>query len=400
MTHTVVVGAGQAGASLVARLRNKGYSGQITLIGEETAPPYQRPPLSKAYLNGDMELERLYLRPLSFYEENRIDLRTGVKVHAIDRKAKSLDLGGESLAYDTLVLATGSKPRHLPAKIGGDLNGVYVVRSLADVDQMSSEFSKESRVLIVGGGYIGLEAAAVAAKRGLNVTLVEAADRILQRVASPQTSDFFRNLHQKHGVEIIEGVGLESFMGTDRVTGAKLSDGREIEIDFVIAGIGIVPDIELAEASGLEIENGIKVDALCKTSDPDIYAVGDCASFPHKNNRLRLESVPNAIEQAEAAADVILGGSDEYLAKPWFWSDQYDVKLQIAGLNTGYDKVVVRDSNGPISFWYYKGLELLAVDAANDPRSYMMGKRWIEAGKSPSPEDVADPEVELKKVAV
>ena len=400
MTHTVVVGAGQAGASLVARLRNKGYSGQITLIGEETAPPYQRPPLSKAYLNGDMELERLYLRPLSFYEENRIDLRTGVKVHAIDRKAKSLDLGGESLAYDTLVLATGSKPRHLPAKIGGDLNGVYVVRSLADVDQMASEFSKERRVLIVGGGYIGLEAAAVAAKRGLNVTLVEAADRILQRVASPQTSDFFRNLHQKHGVEIIEGVGLESFMGTDRVTGAKLSDGREIEIDFVIAGIGIVPDIELAEASGLEIENGIKVDALCKTSDPDIYAVGDCASFPHKNNRLRLESVPNAIEQAEAAADVILGGSDEYLAKPWFWSDQYDVKLQIAGLNTGYDKVVVRDSNGPISFWYYKGLELLAVDAANDPRSYMMGKRWIEAGKSPSPEDVADPEVELKKVAV
>jgi len=400
MPHTVVIGAGQAGASLVARLRKQGYEGEITLIGAEPVPPYQRPPLSKAYLTGEMELERLFLRPERFYEEQGITLRTDTKVQSIDRAAKTLDLGDETLAYDTLALTTGSKPNRLPVSIGGNLEGVHVVRTLADVDDMASEFEAGRHALIVGGGYIGLEAAAVASKRGLQVTVLEMGDRILQRVASEETSNYFRKLHTKHGVDIRETVGLAGLSGDNRVTSAELSDGNTLKVDFVIAGIGIQPDTDLANAAGLEIDNGIKVDALCRTSDPDIYAAGDCASFPHHGVRLRLESVPNAIDQGEAAADAIMGGTEPYIAKPWFWSDQYDVKLQIAGLNTGYDRVVTRDSDGPVSYWYYKGNQLLAVDAMNDPRSYMMGKRWIEAGKSPSPEDVGNTDLELKNLAV
>lgn len=400
MGHTVVIGAGQAGASLVARLRNKGYDGEITLIGTEPVPPYQRPPLSKTYLTGEMTLERLYLRPESFYSDQNIELLTGVTVRSIDRAAKLIDLGDKKLAYDNLVLTTGSKPRRLPAAIGGGLNGVYVVRTLADVDAMVEEFVEARHLLVIGGGYIGLEAAAVASKRGLRVTLIEMAGRILQRVAASETSDFFRALHSRNGVNIREGIGLERLVGTDRVTAAKLTNAEEISVDFVIAGIGIDPDIDLAQATGLEIDNGIWVDELCRTSDPSIYAAGDCTSFPYKGGRLRLESVPNAIDQGEAAADTIMGGTTPYVAKPWFWSDQYDVKLQIAGLNTGYDQVVTRDNAGPLSHWYYKKKELLAVDALNDPRSYMMGKRWIEAGKSPLPEEISNPEIELKTLAV
>ncbi len=400
MGHTVVIGAGQAGASLVARLRNKGYDGEITLIGTEPVPPYQRPPLSKTYLTGEMTLERLYLRPESFYSDQNIELLTGVTVRSIDRAAKLIDLGDKKLSYDNLVLTTGSKPRRLPAAIGGGLNGVYVVRTLADVDAMVEEFVEARHLLVIGGGYIGLEAAAVASKRGLRVTLIEMAGRILQRVAASETSDFFRALHSRNGVNIREGIGLERLVGTDRVTAAKLTNAEEISVDFVIAGIGIDPDIDLAQATGLEIDNGIWVDELCRTSYPSIYAAGDCTSFPYKGGRLRLESVPNAIDQGEAAADTIMGGTTPYVAKPWFWSDQYDVKLQIAGLNTGYDKVVTRDNAGPLSHWYYKKKELLAVDALNDPRSYMMGKRWIEAGKSPLPEEISNPEIELKTLAV
>jgi len=400
MSHTVVIGGGQAGASLVARLRSKGYEGAITLVGAERVLPYQRPPLSKAYLTGEMELPRLFLRPEQFYSDQRIMLKTGTTVSAIDRASKVIEIGTEKLEYDKLAITTGSKPRLLPANIGGQLSGIYVVRSLADVDSMSGEFFTGRRVLVVGGGYIGLEVAAVAAKRGLQVTVLEMADRILQRVASPETSDYFRALHQSHGVDIREGIALKRLIGDERVHGAELSDGSTLDVDFVIAGIGIVPDVELAEAAGLEIENGIKVNALCQTSDPSIYAAGDCCSFPYRGGRLRLESVPNAIEQAETAADAIMGGTEPYVAKPWFWSDQYDVKLQIAGLNTGYDTVVTRDSGGPVSYWYYKGNELLAVDAMNDPRSYMMGKRWIEAGKSPSPSDVGNAALELKTLAV
>lgn len=397
MGHVVVIGAGQAGSSCVARLRNKGFEGQITLIGAELSPPYQRPPLSKAYLMGDMALERLYLRPESFYAEHDIDLRLGTQVRAIDTDKRTVDLGSEVLSFDDLVLTTGSVPNRLPAAIGGALDGVHVVRDLSDVDGMSPRFSKGARVLIVGGGYIGLEAAAVASKLDLEVTLVEMSERILQRVAAPETSDFFRALHSAHGVDIREGVGLETLLGEGSVTGARLSDGSELDVDFVIVGVGIRPGTDLAEAAGITLENGIRVDAQGRTSAPHVWAAGDCASFPFHDRRIRLESVPNAIDQAECVADNIMGAAQDYVAKPWFWSDQYDVKLQIAGLNTGYDRVVTRQSDeDSVGFWYYRGDTLLAVDAMNDPRGYMVGKRLIEAGKSPDPALIADPETDLK----
>lgn len=396
MKHVVVIGAGQAGSSCVVKLRNAGFEGRVTLIGAEPVPPYQRPPLSKAYLLGDMALERLFLRPEAFYAENDIDLRTGATVTAINTGAKTVSLGDETLAYDDLVLATGSVPHRLPAAIGGDLDGVFVVRDLADVDAMAPRFAEGAKVLIVGGGYIGLEAASVAAKLGLQVTLVEMAERILQRVAAPETSDYFRALHKAHGVDIREGVGLTRLTGDGAVSGAALSDGSTLDVDFVIVGVGIAPATALAKAAGIEIDNGIKTDARGRTSAPGVWAAGDCASFPHRGGRIRLESVPNAIDQAECVADNIMGAGKDYIAKPWFWSDQYDTKLQIAGLNTGYDRVVTRDGGAAKSFWYYDGDTLLAVDAANDPRGYMIGKRLIEAGKSADPALVADPEADLK----
>ncbi len=396
MNDIVVIGAGQAGASLVAKLRALGHEGKITLIGEEPLPPYQRPPLSKAYLLGEMEVERLYLRPASFYAENDIALLTGRTADAIDRSDKAVIAGGERIPYAQLALTTGSVPRRLPSAIGGDLPGVHVVRTLADVDAMAPGCVHGARVLIVGGGYIGLEAAAVAAKKGMQVTLVEMADRILQRVASPQTSDYFRDLHRGHGVEIREGIGLTRLTGDDHVTGAVLSDGTELPLDLVVVGIGIAPATALAEAAGLEIENGIRVDAAGRTSDPAIWAAGDCASFPYKGSRIRLESVQNAIDQAECVAANMLGAGEDYDPVPWFWSDQYDCKLQIAGLNAGYDRIVTRRDGEAVSFWYYTGDRLLAVDAMNDARGYMVGKRLIEMGKTPEPAAIEDPATNLK----
>jgi len=396
MSHIIVIGAGQAGSSLTAKLRNLGFEGKVTLIGEESAPPYQRPPLSKAYLLGEMERERLFLRPESFYADQNIELRLGARVEAIDAAAKTVTVGGEVLAYDQLALTTGSEPRRLPAAIGGDLDGIYTVRGLSDVDAMAPEFVEGRHVLIIGGGYIGLEAAAVAAKSGLEVTLVEMADRILQRVASTETSNFFRKLHREHGVDIREGVGLARLIGEGRVSGAELSDGSTLDVDFVIAGVGITPAIGLAELAGLEIDNGIKTDAQGRTSDAAIFAAGDCASFPRAGGRIRLESVPNAIDQAELVAENMMGAEKAYVPQIWFWSDQYDVKLQIAGLNTGFDQVVVRDGGTSRSHWYYRDGQLIAVDAMNDPRGYMVGKRLIDSGKNADPAVVADAEADLK----
>jgi 3-phenylpropionate/trans-cinnamate dioxygenase ferredoxin reductase component len=385
--RVVIIGAGQAGAALAARLRSLGHQGEIVMLGDEPAPPYQRPPLSKAYLLGEIGEDRLWLRSPDFWAEQKIDLRLGQPVTGIDPVAKTVTVGGEVLDYDQLALTTGSTPRRLPAAIGGDLAGVYTVRSLADVDTMRAEFQPGRHVIIVGGGYIGLEAAAVASKLGLQVTVLEMAPRILQRVASPETSDHVRALHQAHGVTILEETGLDRLVGTDRVTGARLKDGRELPADFVIVGVGITPNAHLAEAAGLTIDNGIATDEMGRTSDPSIWSAGDCASFPRNGGRIRLESVGNAIDQAEAVAANMLGAGQPYQAKPWFWSDQFDLKLQIAGLNTGYDRIVTRKGEGEaVSFWYYAGDCLLAVDAMNDPRAYMVGKRLIEGGKSPTPE--------------
>lgn len=396
----VVVGAGQAGFSVASKLRDVGHEGPITLIGDEAQPPYQRPPLSKAYLLGEMTVDRLYLRTEDFYRQKSIGLRLSCRVQSIDRAKREVVVdGGTRLPFARLVLATGSWPKRLPDALGGALDGVYYVRNLADIDAMSAEFQAGRRVLVVGGGYIGLEAAAVASKLGLFVTLIEAAPRILQRVAAKETSDYFRKLHVGKSVDIREGIGLKTLAGEGRVSKAILADGFELPVDFVIAGIGVDPNVELAVGCGLDVENGVKVDERCRTSDPAILAAGDCASFPWRGTRIRLESVGNAIDQAEAAAMTIVGKSQAYNVKPWFWSDQFDVKLQIAGLSPGHDKVVVRTGQGAaVSFWYYHGTKLIAVDAINDPRAYMVGKRLVDADKSPEPSTVGNPNIDLKSL--
>jgi 3-phenylpropionate/trans-cinnamate dioxygenase ferredoxin reductase subunit len=397
MSGIVIVGAGQAGAALAAKTRSLGYDGSITIIGGETAPPYQRPPLSKAYLMGEMEADRLWLRSAEFYAENKIDLRLGQTVSAIDPAGKIITIAGQPLPYDHLALTTGSTPRRLPSAIGGALAGVYTVRNLADVDAMKPEFVAGRSLVIVGGGYIGLEAAAVACKLGLKVHVIEMASRILQRVAAPETSAYIAALHRAHGVEIHEGTGLDCILGDTRAQGVRLTDGREVAADFVIVGVGVTPNAELAQAAGLTIDNGIATNDFSRTSDPAIWAAGDCASFPYRGGRIRLESVGNAIDQAEAVAANIMGANTAYVAKPWFWSDQYDCKLQIAGLNTGYDNIITRGPDGEaVSFWYFQGETLLAVDAMNDARGYMVGKRLIEQGKSPSKADVANTQIPIK----
>jgi 3-phenylpropionate/trans-cinnamate dioxygenase ferredoxin reductase subunit len=387
---------------LVEKLRTNGYDGELILIGDEPYLPYQRPPLSKKYLLGEMDVERLYLRPKSFYDDQNITCKVETEITSIDPANHIITVNdGTAIEYSKLALCTGSIPHRLPASIGGDLEKVFVVRGLADVDKMAPSFNDGGHVLIIGGGYIGLEAAAVAASKGLRVTLVEMGERILQRVASSETSNYFRDLHTQKGVKILEGVGLKRLIGDTQVSQAELTDGSTLDIDFAILGIGIAPNIKLAQDAGLEIENGIKVGTDCATSDPDIYAVGDCCSFPYKDGRIRLESVPNAIDQGIVCAQAMLGQDVIYTAKPWFWSDQYDVKLQIAGLNTGYDSFVVRkgDREGSQSIWYFEGTVLRAVEAMNDPRSYMMGKRWIETNVSPLAAEVEDLSFILKELS-
>ena len=398
MADVVVIGAGQAGAALAAKLRALGHDGAITLLGDEPAPPYQRPPLSKGYLMGEMGADRLFLRPAEFYAQHAITLRTGTRATAIDRAARRVLLGSEALPYDHLVLTTGATPRRLPAAIGGDLAGVHVLRTLADVDAMRDAFRPGRRLLVVGGGYIGLEAAAVARKLGLSVTLVESAPRILGRVASAESAEAIRALHQGHGVDLIEGMGLTRLTGEGgHVTGADLADGRHIPADVALVGIGVTPGTDLAQAAGLTIDNGIATDAHGRTSDPAIWAAGDCASFPRAGGRIRLESVQNAIDMAECVAANIMGAAQAYDPVPWFWSDQYDVKLQIAGLNTGATQVIPRRGDGhAASFWYFAGDRFIAVDAMNDPRAYMVGKRLLESGRSPDPALLADPAADLR----
>jgi 3-phenylpropionate/trans-cinnamate dioxygenase ferredoxin reductase subunit len=395
MDHIAVIGAGQAGASAAETLRKAGFEGRLTLWGDEPEPPYQRPPLSKGYLLGEIARERLWLRPPSFWEDQGVELRLGARIDALDPVARSLRHAGGEERWDAAILATGSAANRLPERIVQGRAGVHVIRGLADIDALSPEMVAGRRMLVVGGGYIGLEAAAVARKIGLEVVLVEMGARLLGRVASAETADWFRDLHRSHGVDIREGAGLEALVGEGCVTGARLTDGSEIDVDLVLAGIGAHAVTDLAEAAGLACSGGIVVDDRGRSSCEGVWAAGDCAAFPQNGARIRLESVPHAIEHAEAVARNVLGADAAYVAKPWFWSDQYDVKLQIAGLNSEFDRIVTRDDAGR-SHWYFKGDRLLAVDAMNDPRAYMVGKRLIEAGRSPDPVAVADPSVPVK----
>ena len=398
--HVVLVGGGHAAASLVNSLRRAGYAARITLISDEPVLPYHRPPLSKKYIAETLPLEQILIRAPAWYAEHKVDLRLGARVERIDRANARVQLAdGAFVAYDCLVLLTGARPRRLPAEIGGELAEVLAMRSLADADALAPHMVEHRRVLVVGGGYIGLEAAAVARTKGLQVTLIEAAPRILQRVAAPATADYFRRLHVAHGVVMHEGMGLKRLLGEGgAVRAAELADGQLIDVDLVLVGIGVVPNVELAQDAGLEIDNGIAVDARCRTSDAAILAAGDCCSFEFRGKRIRLESVQNANDQAAVAAQNIAGQAKDYVPLPWFWSDQYDCKLQIAGLNKGCDEALVRagKTERSLSVWYYRGEQLLAVDAMNDAAAFVTAKKLLERGGTVAKSAVLDPAAQFK----
>ena len=396
----VLVGGGHAAAAFVNSVRRAGYEGALTLISDEPVLPYHRPPLSKKYLADALPVEQILIRAAAWYEEQKVTLRLGTRVARIDREARRVELAdGSTQDYAQLVLMTGARPRRLPAEIGGDLQGVLLMRCLADADAMAPHLLAGQRLLVVGGGYIGLEAVAVAASKGLQVTLIEAAPRILQRVAAPATADYFRALHRSQGVDLREGVTLHRLLADGgRVSGAELQDGQRIDADVVLVGIGVHPNVELAEAAGLAVDNGIVVDEFCRTADAHILAAGDCCSFPFRGRRIRLESVQNANDQAAVAAHVVAGKATPYAALPWFWSDQYDTKLQIAGLNQGYDDAIPRPgkSERSLSVWYYQGDTLLAVDAINDAAAFVTAKKLLERGASVPKAAVRDPAAEFK----
>ena len=402
MSRTIVVGAGQAAGQLVASLRQEKYEGEILMIGEEPHLPYQRPPLSKAYLAGELPTERILVRPEKFYADKAIEARLATKVTAIDRDARTVTVEtGETLAWDHLVLATGSHVRRLRIP-GIDLPGVHYLRTMADVDGIREGIGEDRRLVIVGGGYIGLEVAAVARKLGMQVTVLEMEERILARVTTPEMSAYYTKVHSAHGVEIRTGAAAAEILGEDRVTGVKCTDGTEIGADMVIVGVGILPTTELAEAAGLACDNGIVVDEHCRTSDPAVFAIGDCTNHPSPllGRRLRLESVPNAMDQARTVAKNIMGKETVYDAVPWFWSDQYDLKLQMVGFSADADESVLRGDpdSGSFARFYLKDGVIVAVDAVNRPKEFMASKQLVAARRAVDAAALADETVDVKEL--
>jgi len=400
MAHTVViVGAGHAAVQAVDTLRREGHAGPIVLVGDEPFLPYNRPPLSKKYLAGELERERLWLRSAQYYQQHRVDTRLGVRVTAIDRATQRLRLGdGSELNYDKLILCMGSTPRRLEVP-GHDLAGIHYLRTIADVDAIRADLADSQQLVVVGGGYIGLEAAACARHLGRAATVLEMADRVMARVVAPEVSAFYTQRHEREGVQIHCNTSVTGFNGGTQVTSVRCGE-REFPADLVIVGVGILPDVTLAAAAGLRCDNGVWVDEQCRTSDPNVYAAGDCTNHPsvRYGRRVRLESVDNAVEQAKTAAANICGKPARHEHIPWFWSDQYDVKLQIAGLSEGYDRTVLRGDPGSGSFalYYFVGDELLAVDAINSMRDFMTGKRWLAERKRPDPALLPDTTLDLK----
>jgi 3-phenylpropionate/trans-cinnamate dioxygenase ferredoxin reductase subunit len=384
-------------------LRQKGFDGEILLVGEEPWLPYQRPPLSKKFLAGKMLAERLYLKPPAFYEESGVKIRLETRVRAVDREARRIETAsGELIAYDRLLLALGSRVRRIEVP-GGDLDGIHYLRNIDDVHRIRDDMERSRSVVIVGAGYIGLEVAAVARQRGNAVTVLEMADRVMSRVVSPVVSEFYQQQHLTQGVELRLSTALRGFAGNKRVESVLTQDGEVVPADVVVIGIGIVPNTELAGAAGLEVDNGIVVDTRCRTGDPNIHAIGDCTSHPNAiyGRRIRLESVHNALEQAKTAAMDICGDAEEYTQVPWFWSDQYDLKLQIAGLSESYDQVVIRGDREQKSFscLYLRDGVLIACDAINAPRDFMQSKLLIAGRKSVDADELADESVQLKDLA-
>ncbi|MTI42871.1 3-phenylpropionate/trans-cinnamate dioxygenase ferredoxin reductase subunit [Roseibium hamelinense] len=377
----VVIGAGQAGAQVVQSLRQGGHTGIIRLIGEEPHPPYQRPPLSKKFLSGEIGHENLWLRPPAFYSTQNIDLIPNTRVAAIDRDKQRLALeNGDTLGYGKLVIATGTQARRISIP-GHDLPGVVTLRGIGDVEHIRAQFETHANIVIIGGGYIGLEVAAVAKELGKSVTVVEAQDRPMKRVVSPVISSFYTDLHSKKGVAFRLETGVDAIEGTNSVEAVRLSTGESLPADLVLIAVGAVPNDHLAAEAGLETDSGIIVDGAGLTSDEAIYAAGDCTRFYSNRYRrsVRMESVQNAIDQSKAVAQAILGEDVDYDPLPWFWSDQYHVKLQIAGLSDGYDDTVLVGEPADDKFYvaYLKAGILVAVDSINAPRSHMMARRVI-----------------------
>jgi len=402
--HVVILGAGHAGGTCAALLRQYGHAGPITMVGEEPIPPYQRPPLSKAWLKGEADADSLALKPLEFYAEQKIDFRPNTTAVKLDRAARTVGLSdGSSVTYDVLVLATGARPIALPIP-GADLEGVMFLRTAADAEQLKATVGPGKRLAVVGGGYIGLEVAASGRALGADVVVLEKEERLLARVANPTLSAFFKAYHEAHGVGFELGCSVTGFEGRDgKVTGVRLADGRVVDCDAVVVGVGAHPNQEIAQAAGLECARGVVVDLEARTSDPAIFAIGDVTyrPMPLYDRMFRPESVPSALEQAKQAACAITGRPAPPPEVPWNWSDQYDIKLQIAGLPFDADEVVVRGDPATAKFavFHLKGDRLQSVEAINAPPEFMMGKQLIGARKPVDKARLADPSVSMKEVA-
>jgi 3-phenylpropionate/trans-cinnamate dioxygenase ferredoxin reductase subunit len=396
----VIIGAGQASVQAVQSLRAEGFAGSITMVGDEPYAPYQRPPLSKTYLMGTMERERLFLKPDAFYAQSGCELLLGISAVSIDRAARTVALSdGRALYYDKLLIATGTRVRRIRVP-GAELPGIHYLRSIADVDALRPAFAVSKRLVIVGAGYIGLEVAAVARKHGLDVTVVEAMDRVMARSASKPVSEFYERIHREAGVAFRFDTGVEGFVGASRVEGVR-AGGTVHPADIALVGIGVVPNSEIAEEAGLACGDGIRVDAFCTTDDPAIFAAGDCTRHHGRNGDLiRLESVQNAIDQAKHAALAMAGKPAPYSEVPWFWSDQYDLKLQIAGLAKPGDRIVLRGDPGLRKFavFHLRDGKVSAVEAVNAAPEYLIGRKLIAEAAVVAPERLADTAIPMKNI--
>jgi len=399
----LIVGAGQAGAQVAISLRQGGYLGSIMLVGDEKDAPYERPPLSKDYLSADKDRERLLLRKMDFWPSRNIDLWSNKRISAIDSdKQTATTTSGEVIQYQELIWAAGGNARKIPNQ--NELEGVHVIRTIEDVDCLRDELVDASSITIIGGGYIGLEAAAVLTKQNKKVTLIETQARVLERVAAAPISHFFQDEHAKNGVNILTNTSVAKIVHEDnKVSKVILDDGFEIETDIIIVGIGLLPNQKVIEDAGGRCGNGVIVDEFCRTSLPHIFAIGDCACHPNiyaQNQYLRIESVSNAIDQAKTVAGVILNDKKPYTALPWFWSNQYDLKLQTAGLNHGYDETVLRGKPQTRSFSliYLRDGQVIAVDAVNSVKDFMAGKKLVENKICPDVQLLADTDIPLKSL--
>lgn len=400
--NVIIIGAGHAGIQAAASLREEGFEGSICIFSEDADFPYQKPPLSKGYLDGSQQKPSIMFRSEAWYENNRVELRLGETVHSVDTSNQMLEADSGNYAFDTLIFATGAYNRGLPIPVTGQEEPLYL-RSMKDADRLKQALDQAAvqDVLVIGGGFIGLEIAAYASKSGKQVTVVEYQPRLMQRVLPPLLSEHFAAKHQEYGVKLLTGMGVQSLHYKGRWT-ATLSNGETIQADKIVVGIGVLPVQALAQQAGIRCSNGIEVNEFCETSVKNIYAIGDCALHPNpfaKGQLVRLESVQNAVDQAKVIAASICGKPTTYHQVPWFWTHQYNLKLQMAGLSEGYDELIVRGdvAGDKFSVFYFKEDQLIAVDSINKPADHLQARKWIQAGYTPDLEKLADGSIKLNE---